>query len=129
MSQPLPGNATAGEFGSKFDADLAAAVLDDHGIEAKVVNDPAAMVAPHLVTDRVFRVVVREEVLDVAQGILHETSSSEVDELDAAFYHRRFGDRPLWIRRTTLIVLAATAGPAFAVLLVLIWKALTGIGP
>lgn len=129
VSRPLPGRATAAEFGTKFDADLAAAYLEDHGIEARVLSDPAALIAPHLVTDRGFRVVVREEILDEAQEILASDHPAEVDELDAAFHMRPFRDRPAWIRRTTAITFIAVAGPAILVALVLLWKLITGIGP
>lgn len=129
VAHPLPGRATVAEYGSKFDADLAVAVLEDHGIEARVLSDPAATVAPHLMTDRVFRVVVRTEVLEVATEIIESTRDDEAEQLDAVFHHRSFRDRPVWVRRTTIVTFVAVAGPAIAVAAVLFWKLVTGIGP
>ena len=89
-----------GEYNSKFDADLAVAMLTDAGLEGAVMADPAHSVAPHLVTDPGFRVVVREEVAEDARELLGHgvEPNKEIQALEAAYHHRRFADRPRWIR-------------------------------
>ena len=111
--QPLPGMCTVGEYTSRFDADLAAARLSDSGLESTVLGDPSYSVAPHHVVERIFRLVVRDEVADDARDVLwgDPAHDDEADALDAMFHHRRFQDRPRWVRWATWSVLAAIAGP------------------
>ncbi len=92
--EPLSGMSIAGEFNSKFDADLAVAMLTDAGFEAMVMADPAHSVAPHLVTEHGFKVIVRQEVVKDARVLLEQTNNAEVEALDTAFFHRRLIDRP-----------------------------------
>lgn len=122
--RPLPGRSVIAEFGDRFDADVAKARLDDAGLESTVLGDPAYSVAPHLVTERVFQLVVRDEIADHARDVLADgrPADREADSLDEAFYQRRFADRPTWVRRSTWLVIAAVAGPpATAATMHLFW--------
>ncbi len=126
MPQPLPGMVPVAEYGSRFDADLAAARLTEYGIESAVVGDPAALVAPHHVTDPGFTVVVLAETVDDAREVLGFQPSDQrltpSDELDDAYHHRRFADRPRWVRIMTWMLLLAVPIPmalaAFGLLVV-----------
>ena len=111
--RPLPGMQVVGEFTTRFDADLAAARLWESGLESTVLGDPSYSVAPHHVVERIFRLVVRAEVADHATEVLSGglPPDQEAEQLDAMFHHRRFQDRPTWVRWSTWAVLAAVAGP------------------
>lgn len=129
--RPLPGRSIVAEYGSRFDADLGRARLAEAGLESVVMGDPAHHVAPHHMTDRVFQLVVMDEIVDHARSILTDDrpADTEADELDAAFHQRRFADRPLWIRRTTVLLLITFIGPvALAALFQLLWL-LRGLFP
>lgn len=110
--EPLSGMSVVGEFDSKFDADLAVAMLGDAGLEGAVMADPAHSVAPHLVTDPGFRVVVREEVAEDARELLaHGTErNEEIQALEASYHRRRLVDRPTWIRMGAWTVFWAIPG-------------------
>jgi hypothetical protein len=118
---PLTETIVIEEYGSKFDADVAVAKLSGHGIVAATWSDPAATIAPHLMTDRVFRVVVHTDAAEDAHAVLGSDPIST--DLDSQFYLHGFAQRPAWIRRTTLVVLAAVAGPV----LVTVWILAFGI--
>ena len=109
----MPGRSVVAEFGTKFDADLAHARLTEAGLESMVLGDPAHSIAPHLVTDRVFQLVVRDEIADHAREVLSDglPPDVEADELDQVFHHRRFADRPAWIRWMTWAAAAAFVAP------------------
>lgn len=111
--RPLPGRSIVAEYGSRFDADLGRARLAEAGLEAVVMGDPAHQVAPHHVTERVFQLVVMDEVAAHARRVLDGDvpPDPEGDALDAAYHQRRFTDRPVWIRRTTVLLLITFAGP------------------
>ena len=111
--RPLPGMRVIGEYTSRFDADVAAARLTESGLESAVLGDPSYSVAPHHVVDRIFRLVVRDEVAEHATEVLSGglPRDLEAEALDAMFHHRRFADRPKWIRWSTIAVLVAVAGP------------------
>ena len=112
------------EFGSRFDADLARARLWEAGLEAAVLGDPAHGVAPHHVTERVFSLVVRDEVVEHAREVLggDVPPNAEAEALDRQFHQRRFADRPPWVRWMTWALIAAFVGPvAIAALLQLVW--------
>lgn len=129
--RPLPGRSIVAEFGTRFDADLARARLTEAGLESVVMGDPAYAVAPHHMTDRVFQLVVMDEIVDHARSVLSDDlpPDREADELDAAFHQRRFADRPLWIRRTTILLLVTFAGPiALAAFFHVLWL-LRGLFP
>ena len=104
------------EFGTRFDADLAKARLGQAGIESVVMGDPAYAIAPHHVTERVFRIVVRDEIADHARRILTGgvPADAEADALDAAFHQCRFADRPTWIRWATITLVITFVGPIAA---------------
>lgn len=107
-----------------FDADVARARLSHAGLESVVLGDPAYSVAPHLVTEPGFRLVVRDEVAAHARSILAEGGSEdpEADALDTAYFARRFADRPTWVRAMTWTVMLAVVGPiAFAALIQAGW--------
>lgn len=127
--RPLPGRSVVAEYDSRFDADLGVARLAEAGLESVVLGDPAHAVAPHLVTHHGFRLVVREEVADHARRVLTDDRPPDLEalSLDAAFYQRRFVDRPRWIRRTTVTLAVAVLAPVLltlAVLLVTLTRAL-----
>ena len=105
------------EYGDRFDADVAVAKLSGHGIIASTRSDPAASIAPHLVTDRVFRVVVHADAAEDALELLGSDPTAE--HLDAQFYVRGFAHRPAWVRSITVVLLIAVAGPVVATLLIL----------
>ena len=115
--EPLSGMSVVGEFDSRFGADLAVAMLTDAGLEGSVMADPAHSIAPHLVTDPGFWVVVRQEVAEDARTLLgHDTETSEeIKALEAAYFHRRLADRPTWIRVAAWTVFWSVPGLIFAV--------------
>lgn len=100
-----------GEYTCRFDADVAAARLLESGLESTVLSENWAY--PHDLVERSFRLVVRDEVADHASYVLTDgrPPDPEVEALDAMFHHRRFADRPKWIRWGTWAVLLALAGP------------------
>ena len=109
--RPLPGMSVVGEYTTRFDADLAAARLSEQGLESAVLSGHLAW--PHDLLSRVWRLVVRDEVADHAQAVLDRGAGTdpEVEALDALYHHRRFADRPAWVRWSTVAILAAVAGP------------------
>ena len=113
MTRELRGMAVVGEYGSRFDADLAAARLAEARIDAAVVGDPAAGIAPHHVTRRGFQVLVRRDAEELARTALAPASGPdpEADELDGWYYQRRFGDRPAWVRAATWALILAIPVP------------------
>ena len=117
MPEPMAGMVGVAEYGSRWDADLAAALLTEAGIEATVLGDPASTVAPHHVTERWFTVCVRREVAAEAGEVL---SSPGFDHLDAEFHHRRFRDRPRWIRFLTVLLVVAVPVPILITVVLLI---------
>lgn len=104
--------SVVGEYTSRFDADVAAARLLESGFESTVLGDPSYSVAPHHVVERLFQVVVREEVANHASEVLTGgvAPDHEADALDAMYHHRTFADRPKWVRWTTWTVLLAIPG-------------------
>ncbi|MEM7141451.1 MAG: hypothetical protein AAF548_10510 [Actinomycetota bacterium] len=129
--RPLPGRSIVAEFGTRFDADVAKARLAEAGLESVVMGDPAHSIAPHHMTDRVFQLVVVDEVAEHAKSILTDDLPDDVeaDELDAQFHQRRFADRPLWVRRTTILLMITFIGPiVVAVFFQLLWM-LRGLFP
>ncbi|GEM_PF-1013914 len=129
--RPLPGNSIVAEFTTRFDADLAVAMLGGAGIEGVVLGDPAASVAPHHVVERVFSVVVRSEVAEDATILLagDHDSNAEVDALDAMYHRRRFSNRPKWVRYSTYAVLAGVIGPTIVAAILQAWTALNALFP
>ena len=118
------------EYATRWEADVAAARLREAGYEAAVLVDPATGVAPHHVTDRLAVLVVRSEVADPAAEVLGlERADIEAERLDAAFYQRRFADRPAWVRYLTWTVFIAIPGPFAVVGLWLIWTTLRSLFP
>lgn len=68
--RPLNSLVAITECASRFEADAAVARLAAAGIDAMVLGDPASSVAPHLVTERGFSVLVRIAIADDAQQVL-----------------------------------------------------------
>ena len=82
VPEPFRGLVAVAEFGSMFEAELAANSLEQLGIAATVSYDPAVnSVAPYFASDRVVEVVVREEDAEQARHAL----SSSSDQLPAEF--------------------------------------------
>lgn len=77
--RPLNGLVSITECASRFEADTAVALLAASGIDAVVAADPAHAIAPHLVTDRTFSVLVRIAIADDAQQALVRGASSAAD--------------------------------------------------
>lgn len=123
--------SVVGEFTSKFDADLAVAMLGDAGLEGAVLADPAHSVAPHLVTEPGFRVIVRDEVAEDARELLgHGTEpSKEIQALEAAYHYRRFADRPMWIRWAGWSVFWAIPGLFLIAGALIVYVLLQGLFP
>ena len=118
------------EYATRWEADVAAARLQEAGYEVTVLVDPATAVAPHHVTDRLAVLVVRAEAADPAAELLGlERPDPEAERLDAAFHQRRFSDRPAWVRYLTWALVIAIPGPFAVVGLWLIWTTLQGIFP
>lgn len=98
-------------FGTKFEADTAKALLANHDIGSKVEADPAAQsVTPNLVTEPGFNLMVIDGEVEEALEVLGPLSP-ELDELEAAYYHRRFVDRPTWVKVATFALLLAVVVP------------------
>ena len=118
------------EYASRWEANVAAARLREAGYEATVIFDPATDTAPHHVTDRLTVLVVRTEVADRAAETLGlERPDLEAERLDAAFYQRRFADRPAWIRYLTWALVIAIPGPIAVAGLLLLLTALRSLFP
>ena len=128
--RPLPGMVPVAEFPNRWEAQVAVARLEQAGIEAAVIGDPADQVAPHHVTERVVIVVVREEVADDAFDVLAVDGADRWSEqMDATFHQRRFADRPAWIRYSTWALILAIPTPLVIVAGYLIIRVLSGIFP
>lgn len=128
--RPLPGMVPIAEFPSRWDAQLAVARLRQAGLEAALIGDPAAEVAPHHVTHRVTIVVVRAEVADEASEMLGVEGHDEwAEHLDSIYHQRRFADRPQWVRWATWILLVAVPGPFVVAGLVLGWRIARSLFP
>ena len=128
--RPLPGMVPIAEYPNRWEANVAAARLQEAGFEATVLVDPATEVAPHHITHRVAVLVVRAEVADPAAEVLGlERPDTEAEHLDAAFHQRRFSDRPAWVRYLTWTLVIAIPGPLAIAGLVLLWATLRSIFP
>lgn len=123
--------ATVAEYGTRFEADVASALLTDQGIPSMVRADPAHAVAPHLVTDRLFRVEVLVDDLDAARGALglDVPRDVEAEQLDAQFFRIPFEHRPRWVRWLTVLVIVAIAGPIVLTAAVLLVSILSAAAP
>ena len=103
--------AVVAEYTSRFAADVAVAMLWDAGLEGAILGDPAHSVAPHLVTEPMFRVIVREEVAEDARDLLTEGSGdAESEALDALYHRRPLSQRPTWFRWAAWSVFWAIPG-------------------
>lgn len=128
--RPLPGMVPLAEYPSRWEAEVAAARLREAGYEATVLVDPASEVLPHHITYRLATVVVRAEMADLAAEALGlQRPDVEAERLDAAYHHRRFADRPAWIRYLTWILILAVPVPIAISGVVLLWTILGGIFP
>ncbi len=127
--RPLPFMTPIAEYANRWEANVAAARLREAGFEATVLVDPATDVAPHHVTERMAVLTVRSEAAEAAGEVLglNEPRNAEVERLDAAYYHRRFKDRPKWVRYTTWALIIAVPAPLAIATLLLIWLATTNL--
>ncbi len=123
--------SVVGEFTSRFDADLAVAMLSNAGLEGVVLADPAHSIAPHHVTERIFRVAVREEVAEDARDLLGHgiEPDQETLALEAAYHHRHFADRPTWIRWAAWSVFWAIPGTIIVASVLIVYQLLQGLFP
>ena len=118
------------EYPNRWEANVAAARLQEAGYEATVLVDPATDVAPHHVTNRLAVLVVRAEAADPAAELLGlERPDIEAERLDAAFHQRRFADRPAWVRYLTWLLVVAIPGPVAVAGLWVLWTALRSMFP
>ncbi|MEO0493573.1 MAG: hypothetical protein AAF081_09170 [Actinomycetota bacterium] len=128
----MPNMRVVGVFNRRFDADLAVARLESAGIESVILSDTNPETGNLSLGARGFRVAVHQEIAEDAAVVLNgedPTVQAEIDELDLAFYERRFADRPAWIRYATWAVLAAMAGPIAVVALIEVGWLVRGLFP
>lgn len=119
-----------GEFPTRWEAQVAIAQLETVGIEAAMLGDPADQVAPHHVTERMVLVVVREEVAEEAAQILAgEGVDPWTERMDAAYFERRFADRPPWVRYATWALILAIPAPLALSGIYLAYRGLEGLFP
>jgi hypothetical protein len=80
MPIPLQGLVPVAEYGSKFEADVAANLLVDNGIRATTSYDPALnSVATYFASDRTVEVLVRAEDAGGAVEILEQADEGLPD--------------------------------------------------
>ncbi|MCY4425126.1 MAG: hypothetical protein OXC06_18860 [Acidimicrobiaceae bacterium] len=128
--RPLSGLVPIAEYADRWDANVAAARLQEAGFEATVIFDPATDVAPHHVTHRMAVLVVRAEAADPAAELLGlERPDIEAERLDATFNQRRFADRPAWVRYLAWILVIAVPGPFIVSVLLSLWWGWQSIFP
>lgn len=128
--RPFPGMVPVAEFPSRWEAQVAVARLEQAGIEAVVIGDPANQIAPHHVTERMVMVVVRQEVADDAVDVLAVDGADQWSEqMDAVFHERRFADRPAWIRYSTWALILAIPAPLAIAAVYLVYRVADGIFP
>lgn len=118
------------EFTNRWEAQVAIARLEQAGIEAAILGDPADQIAPHHVTERMVRVVVRQELVEDAVEILAlEGVDAWTEEMDATFHERRFADRPAWVRYATWALILAIPTPFAIVATYLLYRLVSGLFP
>jgi len=84
MPIPLGGLVSIAEYGSKFEADVAANLLVDHGIRATTSYDPALnSVATYFASDRTVDVVVLPADVERARAILRGAGADLPDAFTA----------------------------------------------
>jgi hypothetical protein len=126
-----PRRVMVAEYGTRFEADVAAACLADHGIDCHVRADPAHHVAPHLVTMPGFRLEVLPDDADDARRALDldRPPDLEAAELDRAYFRVPFKCRPRWIRLLAIAAVVGAAGPLALVSVLLVVLALSRLAP
>ena len=119
------------EYGSRFEADVAVACLNDNGIEGILRADPAHAIAPHLVTMPGFRVAVHRDDVDMALVALgvDESRDPQADELDRDYLRVPFAQRPRWLRWLAIAAIAGTVGPLAITAIVLFVSVLLRLAP
>lgn len=128
--RPLPGMIPVAEFPSRWEAQVAIARLEQAGIEATMIGDPADQVAPHHVTERMVTVVVREEMVDDAVDVLTVDGADDwTEEMDSAFHERPFAERPKWIRYATWALILAIPTPLVITATYLLYRLTVGLFP
>ncbi len=128
--RPLPGMVPVAEFPNRWEAQVVVARLEQAGIEAAMIGDPATEVAPHHVTERVVTVVVRHEAAEDAAEVLSGNGVDDwTERMDAAYHERRFADRPRWIRYATWALVLAIPAPFVLVAGYLGYRFLSGLFP
>jgi len=118
------------EFSSRWEAQVVVARLEQAGIEATMIGDPADQVAPHHVTQRMVTIVVRREAVEDAVDVLALEGVDEWSEqMDATFFERRFADRPAWVRYTTWALILAFPGPLAITAAYILYRLVSGVFP
>jgi len=116
----LEGLVPVAEYGSKFDADVAANLLIDAGIRATTSYDPALnSVATYFASDRTVDVVVLPADVDRARAVLRDAAvdlpdaftSPEVLELQQASVRERERTRVSMRTVAVVVLLAAFVVP------------------
>ena len=118
------------EFSSRWEAQVVVARLEQAGIEATMIGDPADQVAPHHVTHRMVTIVVRSESVDDAVDVLAlEGVDAWTEQMDATFYEHRFADRPAWIRYATWALILAFPAPLAIAAMYIGYRLVSGMFP
>jgi hypothetical protein len=119
MPDVLRGLVVVAEYGSKFEADAAAALLAGGGIEATVTNDPALTSTHYGITDRTVQLAVRSADATEAVALL-ANGGPFADTLDEPFVPSAEGHRRR--RRAKVVVLFGLlvwlGGPALILLVI-----------
>ena len=130
--RPYEGFAVIAEYDNRWEADVAAARLKEAGCDAKVFVGSGMPIASHHTTGDSAVLVVPWHMVETAADLL-SSSWSEADPegeyLDSLYHHRRFVDRPSWVRFTTWMLMIAIPGPLVVVAIWLLWQALRSIFP
>jgi hypothetical protein len=123
--------AVVAEYGNRFEADVAAACLHDHGIACFVRADPAHSVAPHLVTMPGFLLVTPASSAEDARAALglDAPPDLEAEMLDRDFYRVPFGRRPRWVRWLGITGIVSVAAPVAITAIVLVVTLLLRAAP
>lgn len=113
MIDPLDGLEPIAEFGSRFEADAAAARLETEGIEAAVLGDPGSSIAPHHVNVAGFSVVVLPQDVIAARAVLDK---DHLDDEEPNY--TRFGDRSASFKAATVVLVLIFVVPLLAAIVI-----------
>lgn len=130
--KPYEGFAVIAEYDNRWEADVAAARLQEAGYDAKVFVGSDTPIVSHPNTGDSAVLVVPRHMAETAADLLSSDwaeADPEGEYLDSLYHHRRFVDRPSWVRFTTWMLMIAIPGPLAVVAIWLLWQALRSIFP